>query len=216
MRDDLDLQLGMLRDQVRAMGERADDMLTAAMRALADNDLDAVATVVSADRGVDSAYEQVQHGVLALVALHGPMGHDLRVATALIHVSLHLERMADYAVNAARAAERAFALERNEPLMDELTEMGLHAGAVGRMALEAFLNEDTELARRAAERDDEVDEREIATFQRLIELAAAQPDRIEWATRMIRVARHLERYGDHGVDIAEQAIFVITGSTVDL
>lgn len=216
MRKDLTEQLGALRGHVAAMGSRADEMLSDAMRALRDNDLAAAATVVSADTSVDSAYEQVQHGVLALVALHGPMGHDLRVATALIHVSLHLERMADYAVNAARAVERAAELPRDAALIEQLAGMGDHAGTVGRMALDAFLKEDEALARAAAERDDAVDELELAIFQRLMGLAGDDPEQLEWATRMIRVARHLERYGDHGVDIAEQAIFVITGGTVDL
>lgn len=216
MRNDLDEQLSVLSNHVVAMGTRADEMLKGGMQALRDNDLAAVAKVVSADPGVDSAYGQVQHGVLALVALHGPMGHDLRVATALIHVSLHLERMADYAVNAARAAERAAELPRDAALIEQLADMGDHAGTVGRMALDAFLQEDEELARTAAEHDDAVDKLELAIFQRLIRLAGDDPEQLEWATRMIRVARHLERYGDHGVDIAEQAVFVITGHTVNL
>lgn len=216
MRNDLDVQLGLLRDQVAGMGARADDMLAGAMRALRDNDLEAAASVVGADPGVDSAYGQVQHGVLALVALHGPMGHDLRLATALIHVSLHLERMADYAVNAARAVERATELPRNAELIAALAQMGDDASEVGRIALQAFLDEDETLARQAADRDDKVDELEVEIFQQLVALAGSDASQIEWATRMIRVARHLERYGDHGVDIAEQAIFVVTGGTVDL
>lgn len=216
MRNDLDVQLGLLRDQVAGMGARADEMIAGAMQALRDNDLDAAASVVRADPGVDSAYGQVQHGVLALVALHGPMGHDLRLATALIHVSLHLERMADYAVNAARAVERATQLPRNAELIAALAQMGDDASEVGRLALQAFLDEDETLARQAADRDDKVDEREVEIFQQLVALAGRDASQIEWATRMIRVARHLERYGDHGVDIAEQAIFVVTGGTVDL
>ncbi|MEX0831492.1 MAG: phosphate signaling complex protein PhoU [Nitriliruptoraceae bacterium] len=216
MREDLDLQLNMLRDRVATMGNRADEMLDGAIRALVDNDLEAAAEVVNSDPGVDSAYEQVQHGVLALVALHGPMGHDLRVATALIHVSLHLERMADYAVNTARAVERATELPRDNDLVDHLAQMGGHARTVGQMALESFLTEDEELAKAAATRDDEVDELELIIFQHLMRLAGNDSSQIEWATRMMRVARHIERYGDHGVDIAEQAFFVITGGTVDL
>jgi len=216
MREDLDLQLNMLRDRVATMGTHADEMLDGAVRALVDNDLEAAAHVVNSDPRVDSAYEQVQHGVLALVALHGPMGHDLRVATALIHVSLHLERMADYAVNTARAVERATELPRDNDLVDRLADMGGHARTVGQMALESFLTEDEELAKAAATRDDEVDELELIIFQHLMGLAGDNSSQIEWATRMMRVARHIERYGDHGVDIAEQAFFVITGGTVDL
>ena len=47
-------------------------------------------------------------------------------------------------------------------------------------------------------------------------LAAVDEHRLEWATRMILVARQLERYGDHGVDLAEQTLFVVTGETHEL
>jgi phosphate transport system protein len=104
MRNDLELQTEQLRTNVAAMGDRADAMLQHALRGFSDNDLAAAETTVAADDEVDRTYEQIQHGVLAVVALHGPVGHDLRLLTGLIHVSLHLERMADYAVNTARAA----------------------------------------------------------------------------------------------------------------
>ena len=52
-------------------------------------------------------------------------------------------------------------------------------------------------------------------FRRLVRLAADE-DRLEWATRMIQLTRQLERYADHGVDIAEQAVFVATGKNREL
>jgi phosphate uptake regulator len=33
---------------------------------------------------------------------------------------------------------------------------------------------------------------------------------------MIGLSRRIERYADHGVDIAEQAVFAVTGVTVEL
>jgi phosphate transport system protein len=216
MREDLDLQLEQLRAGVRDMGERADAMLAGALRALTERDLGATQNVFDADRGVDHVYEQTQHGVLALVALHAPVGHDLRLATALIHVSLHLERMADYAVNVARVVQRTAGHPGDDDVVAQLATMGEHARTIGRQALTAFDTDDAGLAESCARLDDEVDRLDEAIFHRLVALAAEGMDHLEWATRMIRLARHLERYGDHGVDIAEQAVFVATGSAVDL
>jgi phosphate transport system protein len=33
----------------------------------------------------------------------------------------------------------------------------------------------------------------------------------EWATNLVLVARYLERFGDHCVDVAEQTAFLVSG-----
>jgi phosphate transport system protein len=172
--------------------------------------------VVAADREVDRAYAQVQHGVLAAVALHGPVGGDLRLLTALVHVSLHLERMGDYATNVARTVKRAVEFPSDPSLSEQLAEMGALAREVGRASLRAFVTRDADAARASAALDDGVDRLNIGIFQRLVRLAAADEARIEWVTHMIQLVRQLERYADHGVDIAEQTIFAVTGQLTEL
>ncbi|MEX0706049.1 MAG: phosphate signaling complex protein PhoU [Nitriliruptoraceae bacterium] len=216
MRDEMQQQFDHLRSHVVAMSTQADAMLAAAMEALRSGDGDSARGVIDADAAVDQAYEQVQHGVLALVALHGPVGTDLRQATALMHVSLHLERMGDYAVNAARVVERTAGFSRDAELTERLGVMGERARGVGVDAVDAFMRADEDAARHTARLDDEVDRLDAEIFQRLVRLASVDFDRLEWATSMIRLSRHLERYADHGVDIAEQVVFVTTGSAVEL
>lgn len=216
MRHELDRQIDQLNSTVVAMGERADDMLARALLALQDGDLAAADVVIEADRALDRAYEQVQHGVLAAVALHGPVGRDLRLLTGLLHVSLHAERMADYAVGVARTTHRAAEHEADPDLLEQLIEMGELSREVGREAIAAFMAADAELAHAAARADDAVDRLNAGIFQRLVRIASQGEEQLHWATRMIQVTRQLERYADHGVDIAEQALFVATGENREL
>jgi phosphate transport system protein len=216
MRDELDRQLDGLLGQVVDMGQRADEMLGRALQAMQQGDLAAADAVVASDHALDRAYEQVQHGVLAAIALHGPVGRDLRMLTGLLHVGLHAERMADYAVGVARTTKRAADHEPDLDLLEQLVEMGELARTVGRDALAAFVQADADLARSAALQDDAVDRLNVGIFQRLVRLAAASEDRLQWATRMIQLTRQLERFADHGVDIAEQALFVATGQQREL
>lgn len=216
MSEDLEVQLEQLVFTIQAMAERADSMLADALGALETADHARADTVIAADVEVDRAYEYMQHGVLALVALHSPVGEQLRQATAMIHVSLHLERMADYAVNAARAMQRTVGLPADDELLGQLVTMGGHAREVGQQAVAAFATGDQALARTVAKLDDRVDQLDVDIFQRLVRLAGQDQSHLEWATGMIRLARHLERYGDHGVDIAEQVLFVATGTAVEL
>jgi phosphate transport system protein len=216
VRNDFERQIDELVATVGTMGDHADRMLAAAVEALELGDALAADRVVEADREVDRLYAQVQHGVLATVALHGPVGSDLRLLTALVHVSLHLERMGDYAANVARTVQRSIEFPADASLASQLEEMGELAGQVGREAVRAFVQRDEGAAREAAALDDSVDRLNIGIFHRLVRLAADDEARLEWATRMIQLARQLERYADHGVDIAEQTVFAVTGQLTEL
>lgn len=216
MRHDLDDKLDDLLARLVELGERTDAMLGDASTALHDGDAALADTVVAADRRVDLLDEEVQEGVLLTIALHGPVASDLRLLTGMLRASLHLERMGDYAVNVAKAAKRVVHHPADPDLAAQLAEMSDRAREVGRTAVRSFVHRDADLAGTVPHLDDGVDRLNIGIFKRLVRLAADDERRLEWATRMILVARLLERYGDHGVDLAEQTVFVVTGRSVEL
>jgi phosphate uptake regulator len=57
-------------------------------------------------------------------ALQTPVASDLRLLTVLLHVNLHLERIADQAVNMAKITCAADGLPRNPKVLGDLQEMG--------------------------------------------------------------------------------------------
>jgi len=216
MREELNRSISELRGMLVDMSERADDMLGRAVIALAEGDRVRAEEVIYADRAVDQRHVEVQHGVLTTVALQAPVGRDLRLLTAVLHTGLHLERMADYAVSVARGAIRLLEMPREESIVELLREMSEDAREVGRTAIQALLTLDEDLARSAAVADDRVDRLEMRIFEELVGAAGVDTSRLPWAAEMIGLSRRIERYADHGVDIAEQAVFAVTGVTVEL
>jgi len=216
MREELDRSISELRGMLVDMSERADDMLGRAVDALAEGDRVRAEEVIYADRAVDQRHVEVQHGVLTTVALQAPVGRDLRLLTAILHTGLHLERMADYGVSVARGAIRLLEMPREESIVDLLREMSNDAREVGRTAIQALLTLDEDLARSVAVADDRVDRLELRIFEELVGSAGADASRLPWAAQMIGLSRRIERYADHGVDIAEQTVFAVTGITVEL
>jgi phosphate transport system protein len=216
MREELDRAIGELRNMLVDMSERADGMLGQAVIALSEGDRVRAEEVIYADRAVDQRHVEVQHAVLTTVALQSPVGRDLRLLTAFLHSGLHLERMADHAVSVARGAIRLLDLPRDESIVELLVEMSGYAREVGRTALQALLTLDEALARSVAVADDRVDRLEMRIFEQLVGVAGADAARLPWAAQMIGLSRRTERYADHGVDIAEQAVFAVTGITVEL
>jgi len=216
MREGLDRAIDELRSMLVDMSERADVMLGSAVTALAEGDRVRAEEVIYADRAVDQRHVEVQHAVLTTVALQAPVGRDLRLLTAFLHSGLHLERMADHAVSVARGAIRLLDLPRDESIVELLVEMVEHAREVGRTSLQALLTLDEDLARSVAVADDRVDRLEMRIFEELVRVAGTDAARLPWAAQMIGISRRTERYADHGVDIAEQAVFAVTGITVEL
>jgi phosphate transport system protein len=205
-----------LEDRVLAMGERVLEMLDRAMRALEQGDLNAAKEVIALDDALDREYVAVQDGVLTTLALQAPVASELRLVAALLHANVHLERMGDLCVNIAKFVELVADYKPEEELLRQIHEMGEHGRKVARRALEAFSGRDLEAARELPVLDDPLDQLNKGLFRRLVALAASDESRLDWAIRMVLVARYLERFGDHAVDIGEQAIFAVTGEMVEM
>src|SRR4029453_4785399 len=80
-----------------------------------------------------------------------------RLLTALLHINLHLERIADQAGNMAKIAKLAAGLPPIPTVLQRLGEMGaLALGMVG-AAMAALAHRDLELARKLPELDEPID-----------------------------------------------------------
>lgn len=216
MRDDFHADIDGLMDRLVETAEVCDDMLADALQALVASGSPGADAVIERDNEVDRAYEQIQHGVLRLFALQAPVASDLRLLAAMLHVNIHVERLGDYATSIAKMARVASGLVDDPELAGQLDEMGRVARDVSRESIRSFAAGDEGLARQLPGLDDRVDQLNIGIFRRLVELASKDEDRLEWATHMVLVARSLERYGDHAVDIGEQTVFAVTGETIEL
>lgn len=216
MRNEFVEQKADLVDRLVAMAEIADEMLGTAIKALATHDADLAAEVVERDNDVDDRYVGVQEEILRVIALQAPVAGDVRLLGSMLHVNIHVERMGDYATTVAKRAQQAEPLKSDDALTDQLLEMVELAQRVGREAIRSYAQKDVELARTLPGLDDGVDRLNRGVFRRLVELATQDASRLEWATSIMLVPRHIERYGDHAVDIGEQTIYAVTGSTVEL
>lgn len=205
-----------LEDRVLAMGDRVLDMLDQAMDALERRDQELGVAVIAMDDALDREYAAVQDGILTTLALQAPVASELRLVAALLHVNVHLERMGDVCVNIAKFVKLLADFPGEDELLRQIHEMGEHGKRVATRALEAFSSRDLDAAREVPGLDDPLDQLNKGLFRRLVALAASDETRLDWAMRMVLVARNLERFGDHAVDIAEQAVFAITGEMVEL
>lgn len=216
MRTEFEEQKEDLVDRLVTTAEVTDAMMGDAVRALTAHDPDLATDVVRRDNEVDDRYAETQDEILRVISLQAPVASDTRLLASMLHVNIHLERMGDYATNVAKMAYRAEGLRGKEELALQVAEMAELAQRVGREAVRSYAQRDVALANQLPGLDDGVDRLNRGIFQRLVQLVAEDASRLEWASNMLLVPRLIERYGDHGVDIGEQTIFAVTGTTVEL
>ena len=85
-----------------------------------------------------------------------------------------------------------------------------------RGAVNAFLNQDPDEARRVAAQDDAVDAEHKLLFRETLEIMREKPDQVERASRLLTTSGFLERLGDHMTNICEAVVFMTEGSHVEL
>ena len=180
------------------------------VQALQDRDVDLAQRVIADDDGVDAAYLDVQRRVLNLLALHAPVASDLRLVSAILHSNVHLERMGDLCVNIAKFVRNRHPYPSDSPMLARLSEMGALAAEMLDTALSAFAQRSVELTELLLERDSVLDRLNRGMLGDLKQYVGDEQS-FEWASKLILVARYLERIGDHAVDIGEQISFLVTG-----
>ena len=89
--------------------------------------------------------------------------------------------------------------------------MACKAGLMVRQAISAYTGRDVETAHAVINLDDEVDDLFRQVKGELIDQVAANRDEADLSIDFIIIAKYLERIADHAVNIAQWAIFCVTG-----
>ena len=209
MRVSFQEELDQLEASLQEEGALVLRVLRGALNALAQRDVELADEVISFDDDVDRLYVQIQQEIESLLARQTPVAIDLRLVLALLHVNLHLERMADYSVTIAKLTKLVADVEGDPALLQSLQEMGERAEEMIRVALDSLANRDLAAAESLVDLDELIDRSNRRFVERVVEIVA-EPGLREWVLRMVLVSRTLERIGDHAVDIGEQVAYLLT------
>jgi phosphate transport system protein len=183
--------------------------LRGAIKALETRDEELADEVIAFDDDVDERYVRIEEGIQLLLARQTPVATDLRLVLAILHVNLHLERMADYCVTIAKLTKLVPEVDPGPRFVEGFEEMGSRCEEMIRIALASFGDRDLGGAESLVELDELIDRANRRVVERILELGS-DPDMREYGLRMVIVSRALERIGDHAVDIGEQTAYLLT------
>jgi phosphate transport system protein len=210
MRVEFQDRLNALEASLQEQGAVCLRALRGAINALETQDVELCDEVVAFDVEIDSRYHRIEKLVEEVLALETPVASDLRLVLAILHDSIHLERIGDQSVTIAKLTKLAAGLETRRDLVDGLVEMGARCEEMLRIALDSFAARDVEAARALVELDELIDRTNHRVTDQVLGMSV-ETGQQEWGMRMIVVSRCLERVGDNAVDIGEQTAFLVTG-----
>ena len=210
LRVDLDRQLTHLQTEVLLLADLVNKAIVRAVDALKNRDLADSRRLIQEDDHIDRKRYEIEDLCVDLIATRQPMAGDLRAIIALLHITVELERMGDYAEGIAKISLRMGDDPPLKPLID-IPRMADKATEMLRDSLSALTDRDESKANKVLDDDDEVDALYDQVYRELLLFMIQDPRSIERATYLLWAAHDLERIADRATNIAERVIFLMTG-----
>lgn len=132
------------------MGEMVDMTVVAmekAFKALQEQDMVLALDVIEEDNYIDDLENEINQMAIWLMAKEQPVARDMRRIISVIKMSSDIERIADFAVNTAKATIR---ISKEETILEKtsLVEMKNVAMDMLKKSMKAFIDADIALAKK--------------------------------------------------------------------
>ena len=201
--------------EVLDLGREVESSIETMVRAMETRD----ASAASQELGVDARYKargaQTERDCMILQTRQPPVAKHLGLLYTIQSVTNHLVRSGTLCEHICRAIVDTTGQERDQDLEAVLIEMARTARNIFHEGLDTFEHRDMDRARSLQARDDKVD----LLYSEAMNLVANPPEGAagapEWRMRAALIVHYLERIADHGVDIGERTIFLVSGERIE-
>lgn len=204
-----------LHDNVLVLGGHVEEAVNNSIEVVRLRDTQKTMHLIANSKNIRRKCATIESELLAVLSTQQPMAGDLRTLACLLQVALELERISNHAKEIASINLKLGGDKLFTPISDMLY-MARLACSMLHKSLEAFANQDVELARAIPQADDEVD----SLYQRIHQelLTSMRVDRAVFgqAVYLSQVGHHLERVADRAINICEWVIFAATGEMKEL
>lgn len=214
MRENFEKNLEELKRKITEMGDLSIIALERAFKALKTQDVEIALKTIEGDTAIDNLEMEINQFAIWIMAKEAPISRDLREIIGVLRISSEIERVADFAVNIAKATIK---IGNTKSLLEitHLEKMKEVSIEMLRKALQSFLEENIVLAKEVGDLEDEVDQYSGETYKKLTTYLSEHPEETNQLVQLLFVNRYLERTADHITNIAESAAYLIKGQIYD-
>ena len=205
-----DADIDSLRSNVMQMGGLVERQVARAVDGIRLLDVAVVAEVLENEVTVNQLHVRIDLMCNQVIAKRQPIAVDLREIIAILHMINDLERIGDEAKKIVLKV-RHFEGKPLPIALAPVSAMANEACDMLRLALDAFVRQDTRIAEALAARDQSLDRQRDALTAELLAHMSTHSAQVSAAMDMVLVVQSIERIGDHAKNIAEYVVNVVEG-----
>ena len=213
MRDFFQEQLNELNRELVKMGADCEEIIALASESLTGWNEELAKNVSVIGSRIDESYRTVENICLKLLLRQQPVARDLRIISAAMKMITDMERIGDQAEDIVDLIPKM--VIRADEKYPKIREMAKAAQVMVTEAVDAYVKQDLQMAKKVMAHDDVVDDYFNRVKKGIIEIIAAEPTEGEYALDLLMIAKYFERIGDHCTNIAEWVEFSVTGQHKD-
>ena len=213
MRIKFDEQLILLNREMISMGALCEDAISMATKALIDGNMELIPKVKDIEREIDLKEREIESHCLKLLIQQQPVAKDLRQISSVLKMLTDMERIGDQSVDIVEIISLGNITIADNKL--RIRDMATATIKMVKQSIDAFVDNNIELAHGVIAYDDVVDELFNEVKRALIHQFGKSERAMEYAIDILMIAKYFERIGDHAVNIAEWVVFSVTGKHKD-
>jgi len=206
----LDTEIGLLNDDILELMYLVKTQLEKGQKAFMNFDEELAIEIMVNEKRVDALELKIDRDFENVLALFNPVAVDLRFVIASFKINSDLERLGDHADSIAK-----YIMDFGEPIDEEvikkmrIDEMFDTAIQMMSHIFNAFISEDTDLARKVFAKDKILNKINAEISGITAELIEQNGQDIQQYLYLFSIIRKLERVGDLTKNAAEEIIFYI-------
>jgi phosphate transport system protein len=199
-----------IRSKIGEMGALCERALKDCLEALRTRNRQQAYSVILRDRRIDELEKEIDRLCLEFLVRQQPVAGPLRLAYSTIRINLELERVGDYAESIARQSLKLMPQEAKIPI-ERIEELALLSTPMLHDAVQAFLTQDVDLARRTIDTEEAVDVLKSRLNKDLVELFRGSQLPFEALNPLMMITRRFERVSDQARNICMEVLYMCTG-----
>src|SRR5262245_41993732 len=206
----LQRDIDLIQNKILEMARRDEQALKTCLKALQERNGQLAYVVILRDQYIDELEKEIDRLCLEFLVRQQPVAGHLRFAYATIKINAELERIGDYAESIARQCLKVAHLNPVPalPMFDEIASLSI---PMLRNAIQAFVNQDAELAHSTMLVEENVDTLRNQINAELLQQRQDGRIPLEALTPLLTIARRFERVSDQAKNICEEVLYMCTG-----
>ena len=205
--------LSQLKSSVNEMAGLVEETIVISTKALARKEKESLKRVFELEDQINEFHKKIDRDCFKLLARQSPVASDLRLLIVSTKMSVDLERMGDLACSISHCISEYLKFQP-VPLANEIPKMADLVRLMVRQGLDSFLQNNEAGAFEVLKMDDKVDEYRDEMSEKIRKSLRESNHNLDAQLELYTIVRNLERIGDHATNIAEEAIFLISGEDV--